>query len=820
MKIILPWLSILCLCAVTTVAQTSIIIGKVTSGGKPVALANIALKGTGWGASSDVSGAFTMKNIIPGMYRLRVSHIGYDDTEQEVLVQNSERLTVHITLHANQVLLNEVVVTGVSKATLARENPVAIVGISPGAIERTTASNLMDVLAKNVPGLHMVKTGPNVSKPSIRGLGYNRVLTLYDGIRQEGQQWGDEHSIEVDAYDINRAEVIKGPASLMYGSDALAGVINLFPYVPDNDDGKLHGKFISEYQQNNNLVGNGLRLGYQGKHFLFALRGSYRLAKNYRNAIDGRVYNTNFDEKNLSALLGFKTDKGYSHFNITLYSDLQGIPDGSRDSLTRKFTKQVYEGNNDDITNRPLAKEDELNTYRLPPLHQRIDHYRIYTHHFYQLGKGDVDLIFSLQQNNRREYNHPTMPCQPGMHVQLNTLNYGLRYNAPRFANIEATLGMNGMLQQNKSIDATDFPIPDYHLRDGGVYLYVKWKSNQWSMSGGLRYDQRLVRWNDFFVRTNLVTGFDEHVVVPDTANAVLQFQAYEKVFSGLSASWGLTFQATRQIGLKFNIGRGYRAPNITEMASNGLDPGAHIIYLGNRNFDPEFSLETDIGASARFNDFSADLSVFNNHIQNYIHLTMLADNNGNPLTDAQGNRSYQYQQASAQLYGMEAVLSIHPAKIKGFSFNNTLSVLYGFNKNTAYKGKGVQGEYLPLIPPLKIGSSMTQKIETTSKLLTSITPNIEIEFTAKQNQFLGVNNMETATPGYTLLHAGLIAEIRYAKKQTLQFQLQVNNLLDKVYQSHLSRLKYFEYYRQAPNGHQGIYNMGRNISLKMIMPF
>ncbi|WP_204306664.1 hypothetical protein, partial [Klebsiella pneumoniae] len=86
----------------------------------------------------------------------------------------------------------------------------------------------------------------------------------------------------------------------------------------------------------------------------------------------------------------------------------------------------------------------------------------------------------------------------------------------------------NGMLQQNKSIDATDFPIPDYHLRDGGVYLYVKWKSNQWSMSGGLRYDQRLVRWNDFFVRTNLVTGFDEHVVVPDTANAVLQFQAYE----------------------------------------------------------------------------------------------------------------------------------------------------------------------------------------------------------------------------------------------------------------------------------------------------
>ncbi len=121
-------------------------------------------------------------------------------------------------------------------------------------------------------------------------------------------------------------------------------------------------------------------------------------------------------------------------------------------------------------------------------------------------------------------------------------------------------------------------------------------------------------------------------------------------------------------------------------MGSNGLDPGAHIIYLGNRNFNPEFSLQEDIGASARFKNVSADVSVFNNNIQNYIYLTMLVDANGNPITDAQGNKTYQYQQASAQLYGAEVWFSIHPEKWSGFSFDNSLAVVYGFNRKTIYK--------------------------------------------------------------------------------------------------------------------------------------
>ncbi len=799
-------------------AQPASITGKITSEGKPVAVASIELAGSS-ATLSDSAGLFIFKNIGEGLYLLRASCIGFDDFEKQLTVKSGEKLLLNISLRTTTSILSEIVVTGVSRSTLIRESPVSIISISTKEIEQGHESNILDLLIKNAPGLNAVKTGPNISKPFIRGLGYNRVLTLYDGIRQEGQQWGDEHSLEVDDYNISRAEVIKGPASLMYGSDALAGVVSLFPFIPNNEDEKLHGKFTGEYQTNNNLIGNGLRLDYSNRNFLFALHGSYRLAKNYRNAIDGRIYNTNFQVKNLSALIGFKSDKGYSHLNVTLYDNLQGIPDGSRDSLTRKFTRQILEGNDDNIKDRPLVSQEQLNSFQLSPLHQHIQHYRIYSRNFYQVGNAEIDFVLALQQNIRREFNHPTKPEQAGMYVRLNTLNYGFRYNAPKFAKTEMSIGVNGMLQNNKSMDATDFPIPDYNLYDGGIYLNGKWKNNNWSMSGGIRYDIRKINWNNFYVGINPETGFDAQVLT-GSSDADLQFSAYKKNFHGLSASAGFTFRLTKQISFKANVGRGYRSPNITEMASNGLDPGAHIIYLGNRNFAPEFSLQEDIGVIAAFKNFSTDISLFNNNIKNYIYLTMHVDENGNTLMNPQGNKTYQYQQASAQLYGMETSFSIHPEKWSGFNFDFNLSVVYGFNRKSIYKGQGKNGLYLPLIPPLKLLSSIKQEINLKSNIFSNLTPRIELEFSAKQNRYLGLNNTETATPAYALLNTGIALEIKYFKANSMQFQFYVNNLFDKLYQSHLSRLKYFEYYTESSNAHSGMYNMGRNVCLKILFPF
>jgi iron complex outermembrane receptor protein len=785
---------------------------------QPLDYCNILILKSTIGTTTDATGKFKItlpQNVTTS--KLVISFLGYvSDTIQVSILKNN----YEILLKPKQGTLNEVVVTGVSKAVLARENPIAIVSVSTKAIENTTETNIIDVLVKNVAGLNAVKTGPNISKPFIRGLGYNRVLTLYNGIRQEGQQWGDEHGIEVDAYNIGKAEVVKGPASIMYGSDAVAGVVSLIPEMPAKDDAKLKGKYFTEYQSNNGLIGNGLRLTFSKNNWAYALRGSYRIAKNYANNIDGRVYNTGFHETNASATMLHYSSKGYSNLNLTLYDNLQGIPDGSRDSITRQFTKQIYEGNNDDIKDRPVVSDAELNSYQLSPLHQRIQHYRIYSNNHYDIGKGDIDFSLAFQQNIRGEYNHPTIPQQAGMYVRLNTFNYDFRYNAPTVFNLEISIGVNGMYQDNKSKDATDFPIPDYDLFDIGSYVYAKWKQDKWTISGGLRYDNRHLQGNSFYTKINSITGFGKRVSPPDTAGTYLQFPAFTKTFNGTSLSIGTTYKLNEHINLKANMAKGYRAPSITEFASNGLDPGAHIIYLGDRNFVPEFSLQEDIGADIHFNNVSASASLFNNNIDHYIYLSLLTDANGDAILDAQGNKAFQYQQASAQLYGTELMLNIHPTILKGFSFDNSSSVVYGFNKKRAYKNERINGEYLPLIPPLKILSSINQNIKTKSKIFEEINGKIEAEFSAAQNRYLALNNTETATPSYTLFNVSINTKIRFSKSNALQFQFQVNNLFDKAYQSNLSRLKYFEYYTHSTSGHFGMYNMGRNMCIKTIVPF
>ncbi len=801
---------------ITAIGQTSTIRGRVKADSTSVEYAYVLLKETPFGTVTDSLGNYRIDNIPIGTYIIQVNCTGYEKKEQKiVLLQNTLVLNINLEEDEN---VSDIVITGVTRATLISENPVSIVSVSSQQLDQTVESNIVDALVKNAPGVTALKTGPNVSKPFIRGLGYNRVLTLYDGVRQEGQQWGDEHGLEVDAYNIHKAEVIKGPASLMYGSDALAGVVSFMPYIPDQNDSTLHGKFTSEYQTNNNLIGNGLQLTYSNAHWVAAVRGSYRAAKNYRNQYDGRVYNTGFDEKNFSALVGYKGSRGYSHTNVTLYDNLQGIPDGSRDSLSRKFTKQIYEGALDDLANRPVVSDKELNTYKRSPLHQHIQHYRIYNHSSYRLGRSDVDVVVAFQQNIRREYNHPTLPRQAGLFVRLNTINYSIRYNAPTVKNIETSVGMNGMSQNNISKDATDFPIPDYTLFDIGSYLYLKWKQNRTTISGGMRYDMRKLHWNDVYVKSNPDTGFD--FISTDTTNAYLQYPAFNKTFSGISASIGLTHKISKKVNLKVNIARGYRAPSITELSSNGLDPGAHIVYLGDRSFKPEFSLQEDIGLTGEFKNVSVSASIFNNNIQNYIYLTKLFDANNNPIEDDQGNKTYQYKQALAALYGLEATLNIHPERMKGFLFENAFVVTYGFNKNPVYKDQGVNGEYLPFIPPMKLYSSISDKIKTRSAYITSITPRIELEVTGSQNRYLSLAETETFTKGYALLNIGISTDIAYSKKNTMQLYAQVNNLLNTSYQSNMNRLKYFEYYAQSPNGRTGIYNMGRNISMKLIINF
>jgi len=817
MKTLILFTSFLFICLVSN-GQETVLQGTVTSQNNPTENITVKILNLNKSTKSNQTGAYHFTNVPSGSYDVLFSGVGHQNKKIKITV-NNDTTFLNVDLISMEANLKDVVITGVNRATELRKSPVPIAVLSKKSMDQNVNTNLIEAIVKGVPGVTAVTTGPNVSKPFIRGLGYNRVLTLYDGLRQEGQQWGDEHGIEVDEYGIARAEVVKGPASLTYGSDALAGVINMIPYSPNFENGKLKGDFTTNYQTNNGMIGASLGLAYIKNDWKFTIRGTGKTAHNYENKIDGLVYGTAFREYNFSASGRVDKHWGFSKTAVTYYDNLMEIPDGSRDSLSRKFTRQVFD-DGDDIKKRPIVPDNELNTYRINPLHQHIQHYRFYNTSQFKFGNSDLNLLLGGQQSVRREYNHPTVPQQAGLYVVLNTFNYDLKYNLPDFSGIESTIGVNGMYQANRSKAATDFPIPDYDLFDIGAFYFAKKTFGKVDISGGIRLDRRNIKWDDFYVGTDAQTGFGKQVNAT-TAGGHLQFPSFSKNYYGVSGSLGLTYNISDKLLIKANIARGYRAPNITEIGSNGLDPGAHIVYLGNRTFKPEFNLQEDIGLIAYLKDADISLELFNNNIQNYIYQSRLTDANGNPVVIVPGNLTYQYQQSKARLYGAEVTVNLHPAAIKWLSFNNSMAYVVGLNQNKELLAKhGDKAKYLPFIPPLQIRSELKATAQQPIGFLSKPYVKIDAAIFADQHKFYGLDDTETFTKGYALFNGGIGSTIVSRKNKTLfDVFIQVDNLFNTAYQSNLNRLKYFEYYTASPNGRSGIYNMGRNMSFKVIIP-
>jgi iron complex outermembrane receptor protein len=802
-------------------AQTGTFTGLVRAGQQSVPFASVAIPGSGLGTTADATGHFTLREVPAGTVALQVSAVGYLTLNQQETLEAGQTRDLQMTLLPAPAALNEVVVTGVSRATEIRRSPVPIATLNRREISLNANTNVIDAAVRGIPGLSAVTTGPNVSKPFIRGLGYNRVLTLYNGLRQEGQQWGDEHGVEVDGYDIERVEVVKGPASLLYGSDAVAGVVNLLPALPGGPEGRLGGEVLSECQTNNGLIGNSLGLNYQKNGFQTSFRASHRLAHDYRNSVDGQVYNTGFRELTLTGMAGVNKAWGSSHWYLTLYDNQQEIPDGSRDSLSRHFTRQVAEGGIDDIKNRPLVTDNELDSYAISALHQRIRHYRIFTKTRLVLGGGELHLLLGAQQNNREEFNHPMVPAQAGLALRLTTYTYDVRYHLPTWKGLEITVGSNGMGQQNRHQNATDFPIPNYDLLDAGGFLLLKKPLGKLELSGGLRYDMRLVTWQDFYVAPNPATGF-EAAAQASTSAAHLQFPAFRRQYTGLSASLGGSYAASDKLTFRANLARGYRAPNIPEIGSNGLDPGAHIVYLGNRAFTPEFSWQQDVGVLWHQSSLDASLEIFHNYVQNFIYQGRLRDASGQPVVIVPGNVTYQFQQSAARLYGLEASLNWRPAAVSWLAFNNSIAFVNGQNADDKQlREHGEAARYLPLIPPLRTRSELRATLPTRPGRLRESYLRTTLDINVRQNRFYALDNTETATASYALLGVGAgTTWSSRAGRPVAQLFVQVDNVFNTAYQAHLNRLKYFEYYASSPNSRSGIYNPGRNVSVKVAVPF
>jgi len=798
------------------------ITGTVTdkADGKPIIGATISIPDLRTGTITDINGHFNINNLPKGVYLVQVSYIGYSTYTEKV--DFAKTTVINVQLQASTIETGEVVITGVSKATEIKRDPVPMVAVGKNYIDQHSASgNVIDEIA-NLPGVSAVTTGPNISKPYIHGLGYNRVVTLQDGIRQEGQQWGDEHGIEIDQNSIDRVEIIKGPASLTYGPDAIGGVVNMLtsPPVPE---GKILGSLTGIYGTNNGLINTSLKLQGNDSGFVWGAVLSNKLAKDYQDPHDGRVYATNFQEKDARVMLGLNKSWGSSYLNASIFDDMQAIPDGSRDSLTRQFTKQITEAD----TYRPIVPASELNSYSIPTLHQHVQLYRIYDNSTFVLGAGSLAVNLGYEYSHRREFTHPEDGTIPGLNLELATYTYDVKYDFDLGKGYETTLGVNGMYQNNTLGYSTDFPIPAYHQFDIGPFFVVKKSFGKLDLEGGLRYDSRSFSGQAAYIDTattypTLYTGSNPG----STPNVTQQFSALNKTFSGVSGSFGGTYNFSDKFLIKGNIARGFRAPSIAELSANGPDPGSQIYHVGNSSFKPEYGVQEDIGAFLTLPNVSASAEVFRNSLQNYIFQEQLLDANGNAeRVNADGSPNptgqyskFTYVQTKAQIQGGEFSLDIHPWP--WLHFENSLTLTYGTNLGT---GGHVPDslKYLPFIPPAHSHSELRGTFAKGFSDLRNVYAFVGFDHFDAQNHYLSAYGTETYTGGYNLISAGIGGNlVNSAGKKIVEIFIEGTNLGNVNYQSNMSRLKYFDN-PTVPAGLQpGIFNMGRNVSFKVVIPF
>ena len=770
---------------------------KIGSDSAPLAGAVIFISDLKLGAVSDVDGNYKLRPVPKGTYLMEVSHVGFASQTREVALSNSS--TENFELMESRLQLKEVIVTGFASATEKQSVPIPVTIATQKDFLQNTSTNIIDALS-TTPGISQITIGPAISKPVIRGLGYNRVVVVNDGIRQEGQQWGDEFGIEVDEYSVNRVEVYKGPASLRYGSDAMAGVINMIAAPPVQE--VIKGNMLMNYQSNNGLLGTSLNMAGNNKGLFWDVRYTHKQAHAYQNKYDGYVWNSGLAENDLKGTIGINRKWGYSQFTASMFNLKLGIIEGARDSATGKFLQN-------DLTPF-IAPSDKYTTYNyFPIIHQQVRHYKMVWDNNIALNKGLLGVRLGYQENYRQEANDPGAGDVYNNYFFLRTGNYDLRYVFAEKNKFELSVGANGMAQSSEDRGSV-YLVPEYNLFDIGLYSIAKKSFDKLSVSGGVRFDSRLLHGKDLYTDQSNV-----RINAPD-ANSIHRFVAYNSDFSGVSASVGAAYDFSSKWYGKLNVARGYRAPNIAESGSNGIHDGTPFYEIGDSQLKAESSLQVDATLGFNHPDFSAEVNVFNNNIDNFIFPLKLLGKKGKDslrfdpaISVIKPAHTFKYVQGNATLSGGEVMFNVHPRFAKWFSWMNSFAMVNSIQKNRPDSAK-----YLPYTPPYKFRSEIRIGLPRECNVLKYAYFKISADHYFQQDK---IRYTETVTPGYTLINLGLGTDFYSNKKQLCSLFIYCSNLGDVAYQSNMSRLKYGD--TNNVTGRVGVFNMGRNISVKLVVP-
>lgn len=765
--------AIFCLTSYGTVfsAESHSISGVVTESesNKPVSFVNLTITELSLSTLSNDKGEFSFSNIPAGVYHISTIRTGFKSSIKLVEV-NSELTGIDIRIEKSLIETPVIDVTSSFAPVDIRNSTFSISSLSPRELTKQRSEILAGTI-ENIPGVNNFSTGSSLGKPVIRGLTSLGVIIVHDGVKHESQQWGDEHAPEISLYDLERIEILRGPASLVYGSDAIGGVVNIISkplQYSTNKNGifyggiDLGGSSVNGQKTGNVSIGYGLsnwgiksHIGYRSTGNTKTPDGTFpvnTLEPETKDTIHGgTLSNSGTDEIEGGAAIGVTGDFGHI--------------DGGFEIFNRDI--QMHDSDPDATANQKLR----TNQFELSGQ--------------FNLKKNLIlEPVLSYQQQARKEYEsiEDKNSDLASLNLELKNFQGDLRLQHLLSKNVSGTAGVSFTSTENKTLGIEKL-IPNYSSNSFGFYISEQFQFDKFTISAGARFDTK---------KLNIKSTVFES---DSLGNTIKEVMPKKLNFDALSGSVGIVTHPSKNIDLFANLGRGWRAPSEFELFVDGEHEGTGRIERGlitldsNANPNPESSWNIDFGIRANFKKFSASVSLFKNIINDFIYPSPAGIFDSSAMLPV-----FDIKQAKANFIGAEYTLQFHPFDFLLLSLNGD----YVTAKNDG------TGNYLPFIPPAK----NILEIKFQDKQIGSSLYNPYISFSAKVvSAQTNTDPMETSTDGYTLFKAGFGFDF-VLSKSIASLDFSIDNIADTKYVNHLSRYKTYAL------------NPGRSFDLKFSMPF
>ena len=616
---------------------------------KPIPYASVEIYEMQIQSYCDINGTYEigyLSNTTPVI----ISANGYKPIS--FIYKADETNSYDIKLEKSHIFLNEIVVSPTT-GLIQKNNLTNVTLKKINQADQIMAPNLMELIT-TVPGVYSINTGASISKPVIRGLSGLKVVTFLNGLRIENQQWANDHGLNFTDIGIKSVEIVKGPSSLLYGADALGGVLYFTDedYLPPNS---FNSSFETRFESNSSSSFNIARIKLATEKIRLNVYAGYKSAAEYQIPNGEFVKNSSYNRKSLKASLGYNKNNWILNLRYNYNSNENGLP-GHTHSLNPSPQEFLLETQHRD---------------RILPLQLIEDHYLSIENKLILSNQSIIKFNTGFTSNSITEFEEKV--TIPGISMLLNNIPYNFSFTSYLNKNIKWISGIQGMLTKNSNDESAESSlIPNASSYDIGSYSLLQYSKSQFETQIGLRYDIREIDAGDLL----------------------------SKNFSKINGSFGLVFQKGLYT-LRTNISSGFRPPHLSEMLSYGVHHGTNRFEIGSQDLESEFANQFDISLDYGTEHINFNINPFYNHFQNYIYVAPTAD-----FID--GYQVYEYTQASsARTYGGEIYLHYHPHFAHRLHIENDFSYVIGEDNNN---------NPLPLIPQTRLNSNLKYEFAETGK--------------------------------------------------------------------------------------------------------